>query len=104
MDRQEIERDELIRFSIRFQAAKRVAGTLLVGGLLLLAVSALVFAGFNRPMARIYEHLFGIAPLQFNLLMIFFLGSLKCFLIGILLPFWLGILLARKWVERRLGS
>ena len=100
----EISRDELLRFAVRLQVAKRLGGFFLLLGLALYALAAIMFIGWRGPWSELVTAWYGMTPARWDLLAFAYFALLKGFFVGIILPLWLSVLLAGRWVNRRLAA
>lgn len=101
---QTIEQDEFLRFSVRLQVAKRLLGGFLICGLALYAVSAALFFAFRESWPTLVSGWYGLTPGRWELIALLYFAALKSFFVGIVFPLWLSILLAGRWVRRRLAA
>lgn len=100
----EITRDELLRFSVRLQVAKRLVGFFLLLGLALYALSAALFIGWREPAVNLVSAWYGMTAGRWELLIFLYFAALKGFFAGIIFPLWLSVLLAGRWVRRQLAA
>lgn len=101
---QDIERDELMRFAVRLQVARRLVGAFLLFGLGFYLLSVIPVLLLREWWLSVVTGWYGMTESRWELLGLLYLTGLKAFYAGVLLPLWLGILLAGRRVQALLAT